>query len=496
MPAAIGTSEPVERSTWSSGMAPAYIGTLLWVAFFDGLGKRALSMGGLGPSLLGVLAASILAYLLLFRIPASWGFATGRSLNGVSGSTFGIRGALLVPNLLIALGQVGLFAVGVGYGTELMLDGLLTLGFVEPQALRAVRMGNAVVPSPLFLTSAMVWVLVVALAGMGIVRWIAAIMQYFPVFPAAGLALVMAGGLTGLRSFQSPRIDPMTGGILEGAEGARLAFLTTFQWTFGFLSLLGITGADWGAASLSQGDVRKGGWFSIAFAPVVVASLALLAVMGNEGKVQDRVGASTEINRIGPRPQGTTATKLDPAVGQGRYTFRSAVLEGGFDRRITAAVLIVFGLAPFAPACYASHEFGRRLSSVAPRSSKLVWTLVGVTSGWFLIVGGWFDRTDLVFSILGGLFAPVAGAIVADSARHFRAGWPSARRGVNLAGVVAWTVGAVVGLAPVVARAVGSERFNAVAPASLLAFVAAFGAYLLAASVGLESKFEPTDDPA
>ncbi len=485
MPAADGTVVPVECSSWSSGMAPAYIGTFLWVAFFDGLGKRALPVGGLGPSLLGVLAASILGYLLLYRVPALWGFATGRSLNGVSASTFGERGALVIPNLLIALGQVGLFAVGIGYGTEWMLDGLLTLGLVEPPSIRAVRWGGAVVPSPLFLTSAMVWGLVVALAGMGIVRWIAAIMQYFPVFPAVGLALAMAGGLTGLRSFRPGGIDPTTGTLLASAEGARLAFLTTFQWTFGFLGLLGITGADWGAASLTQGDVRKGGWFGIAFAPVVVASLALLAIVGNEGKVQDRVEASSEIVRGGV---GAASTKLDPTVAQGRYTFRSAVVEAGFDRRLTATTLIIFALASFAPACYAAYEFGRRLSSVAPGFSKLAWTLVGVASGWFLIVGGWFARTELVFSILGGLFAPVAGAIVADSARQFRAGWPAPRPGTNFAGVIAWTLGAAVGLAPIIARAIGSEALAKVAPASLLAFVAAFIAYLVAAAIGLESR--------
>lgn len=491
MSADAGTVAPAERTSWSSGMAPAYIGTLLWVAFFDGIGRRALPMGGLGPSLLGVLAGSILAYLLVYRVTASWGFAAGRPLDGVSASTFGVRGALVIPNLLIALGQVGLFAVGIGYGTELMLDGLLTLGLIEPQVVGPARWGGAVVPSPLFLACAMAWGLVVALVGLWIVRWIAAIMRYFPVFPAAGLALAVAGGLTGLRSFRPPGIDPMTGGILAIGEGARLAFLTTFQWTFGFLSLLGIAGADWGAASLSQGDVRKGGWFSVAFVPLVVASLAMLAVVGHEGKVQDRLEASSEIIRAGTgAPGAAPSTKLDPTVAQGRYTFRSAVIEGGFDRRVNAAILIVFGLASFAPACFAAYEFGRRLSSVAPGFSKPAWTLIGVASGWFLIVVGWFDRTELVFSILGGLFAPVAGAIAADSARRFRAGWPGPRPGINMAGIIAWTLGAAVGLAPIIARAVGSEGLAKVAPASLLAFVAAFLTYLLAAAIGLESRNE------
>ena len=152
--------------------------------------------------------------------------------------------------------------------------------------------------------------------------------------------------------------------------------------------------------------------------------------------------------------------------------------------------MIVFGLASLAPACYAAYEFGWRLSGVAPGVSKLGWTLVGVSSGWFLIVGGWFERTDLIFSILGGLFAPVAGAMVADSSRNYRGGRPAPRPGINRAGVLAWTLGAAVGLAPTLARALGPESLAKPAPASLLAFVAAFLVYWVAAFIGLEPKSE------
>ena len=481
---------PVERKTWSSGMAPAYIGTFLWVAFFDGLGTRALPIGGLGPSLLGVLAASVLGYLLLFRVPAAWGFAAGRPLSGVAEATFGIRGASIIPNLAIALGQVGLFAVGIGLGTDLMLDGLLALGLLEPSAVRPVNWRGAVVPSPLFLTSAMVWGVVVALAGIKIVQWIAAIMQYFPIFPAVGLALTMAASLTGLRSFRPSGIDPTTGAIVANLDGARLAFMTTFQWTFGFLSLVGITGADWGAASLSLADIRKGGWFSVAFTPAVVAALGLLAVAGHEGKLLEQAESAAEVVGNRPRINNAPPSNPDSTKTQVQTTFRSAV-KAGFDHKVAAAILIVFGLASLAPACYAAYEFGHRLSSVAPGISKLAWTLVGVSSGWFLIVGGWFERTDLIFSILGGLLAPVAGAMVADSFKNYRRGWPAPRPGINRAGMLAWTLGAAVGLAPTLARALGPEGLAKLAPASLLAFVAAFVVDWVAASIGLKLKSEP-----
>ena len=56
-----------------------------------------------------------------------------------------------------------------------------------------------------------------------------------------------------------------------------------------------------------------------------------------------------------------------------------------------------------------------------------------------------------VFSVIGALLAPVAGAMAADYVRS-KGRWPGARRGVNIAGYGAWVVGVVVGLSPYLAR--------------------------------------------
>ena len=109
MTAAAEPTEPVERLPWTSGVAPAYIGTFLWIAFLDRIGQRALPIGGLAPAALGLVAGAVLAYLLLYRLPAAWGFASGRPLDGVAAEQFPRGGALT----LNTLGGLGMLAVGV-----------------------------------------------------------------------------------------------------------------------------------------------------------------------------------------------------------------------------------------------------------------------------------------------------------------------------------------------------------------------------------------------
>ena len=141
-------AEPVERKAWTAGIAPSYIGAFLWVAFLDSIGARAVPVGGLLPAVLGVAAAASLAVLILYRPLAEWGFATGRSLDQVAGSTFGTVGVRLVPNGVIALAQVGLFAVGIGLATEWVLAGLQVFGLIDAAALRPVPWRGATVPPP------------------------------------------------------------------------------------------------------------------------------------------------------------------------------------------------------------------------------------------------------------------------------------------------------------------------------------------------------------
>src|SRR3954447_11873666 len=99
------------RKPWHTGTAPKYISLFLWVAFFDQLGRRTLAIGGLRPSVLGAAAAGLLCYVLLYYVPAMWGFRSGKPLTTLGTSTFGVTGSIWITDVLMGLAQVVWFAV-------------------------------------------------------------------------------------------------------------------------------------------------------------------------------------------------------------------------------------------------------------------------------------------------------------------------------------------------------------------------------------------------
>jgi cytosine permease len=479
----------VERKPWQTGLAPVYIGTFLWIAFFDQLGRRALPIGGLVPAMLGAAIAGPLAYLLMFRPSGLWGQRAGKPLNVVSTSTFGIKGAFLVPGLLIGVAQVLLFAVAVGYAVELTFQGLVLVGLVEPGALRLTKLNGATLKSPLYLTTALVWAIITALISTRFTRWIAYLMQFFPIFPAMAIGGAMMAMMVGLRTFQPSGVDPATpAAALPALDASIRAFLLTLQWVFAFSAMGGLMGADWGAGSVDAKDVKVGGWVGVGLAPVIISALALISVGGYQGKKEgERLNDERLMNRSTIRdlaPAGQVGPT--PGLDAPEFTFR-AVANGGFGRNVGGAILIIFGLSSLAPAVYASFSFGLQFKALGPGISQLTWTMLGTCTAWLLIVGGWFDRTETVFNVLGAIFAPAAGAIAADYRRH-GGNWPGPRQGINPAGLIAWTVGLAVGLTPTIAQAVGSNRLARLQPAALGAFVSAFVAYELLALIRLESR--------
>src|SRR5690606_3566530 len=107
-----------ERQPWSTRLAGVLIASYLWVAFPDMLAGPTLAVGGLLPAVFGAALGGLFACMLLF-LPSAWqGLRTRLPMMAVATSAFGVRGAALVPGLLVGLVQILWFAVAVHYAVE------------------------------------------------------------------------------------------------------------------------------------------------------------------------------------------------------------------------------------------------------------------------------------------------------------------------------------------------------------------------------------------
>jgi cytosine permease len=461
---------PFERRRWETSIAPTFIGLFLWVVYYDQLPAALLPRGGIGWSVAGAGLAGLLGFLLFYYAPAMWGFATGRPLVVVATGSFGVRGAAWVPGLLLALVQVVWFAVATSYGTDLCLRGLVLIGLLEPRALAGMSPRGLAVVSPLFAVTALVWSVWAALVGRWLVRVIAALMNVYPILPAF---LIGASTVVALRGFRSGGAD-LARTVAAGASGWS-AMALALQMILGFIASSGLASADWGAASRSAGDVRRGGFVSVALASWIVATLATLTVAGSLG-LRGPLGGGGVVRA--PRELTFTAS-LVPLFGD----------------RLAGLMDLAFGLAALAPGVYAAFALGTRLHELRPHWSRTRWTLAGAVLSWPLIVTGFALRLFDVFSVVGALVAPAAGVIAADYLLA-RGRWPGARRGVNPPGMIGWASGALAGLLPTLGGWLGWPAVARWQPAVLLAFAVAFLIDLALSAAGLRSPIDPRIEPA
>jgi cytosine permease len=467
---------------WQTGLAPHYIGLFLWIVYFDQVGVRALPVGGLMWSVLGAAVAGPLCFLLLFQVPATWGQANRKTLPELAASTFGERGAPWVPGLLLGLAEIVWFSVAVSYATDLTLRGLAEVRFLDDRAFRPLTAGALRIKGSIFLATSLLWSLIAGLVGRKFVRLVAAIMYVFPVFPAMLLGGAMLAMLGGLRTFAPSGIDPQGLNIPEARAGV-WSMMLVVQLILGFFATAGAMGAEWGSATTSARDVRVGGWVAVGLAPVVIATIALLAVAGFQGRANRAAVAVEDFSG----PLDVRTSRLRSSTSEIRTiaepppaTFR-AVLTDGIGGRVGCGMLMIFGAMALAPAVFSAYVFGQRLNETLPRLSRFRWTLVGITLSWPMTAVGLFDQLEPVFTTMGALFAPVVACLAAEFVRH-KGAWPGPRRGVNLAGVVGWTAGLAVGLLPF-----AGGRLQTFQPATFWAFVVAFVVYWLVALVGGES---------
>ena len=290
---------------------------------------------------------------------------------------------------------------------------------------------------------------------------------YAPVALAL-LALTAFWALPGLSAFP----------ILEGFGASpgppyppRLSAIPIFT---GFFSLVGLMSVEWGAASARRRDVVVGGLTGIVLAGSCAAVLSLLVVAGAVGR-----------QRVAHLVEGPANSTL-PVL-----SFRWGVING-VGGTPAAVILILFGLAALAPACFSSYVFIRKLFARWPRIRRVDWTWIGCTVAFVLIVTGWPGRLEAVDHVMGMFFAPAAGAMAGDYLRQ-KGEWAGVRRGFHPPGIVAWVAG--VAIRPTLDFLADQGRLPvpALTASPIAGFLVAGLTYWILARAGLERPASPIE---
>ena len=153
---------------------------------------------------------------------------------------------------------------------------------------------------------------------------------------------------------------------------------------------------------------------------------------------------------------------------------------------MVAAVLILFGLAALAPAVSSLNKLSDALSTHWPSFTHRRATFLAGAVAIVLMATMQVDRLGPIFIGIGAVFLPALGAMAGDLTGKTESGL-RLRRGINLAGVCAWTAGVAVAVGSVVMAAIQPETSSWLQAGSIYGFVVSACLYRVLARVGLES---------
>jgi len=420
------------RAPWYKNTAPAYAGIFLWVVFYKEIANGTLPQAGLWLSLLGLVIAALACHYLFYLVPGLFGMKTGYPLYVVGASTYGTQGGFLMPGLLMGLLQFGWLAVNTAVSTDFILQ---AAGRTSVDAATGAFDGSVA-----FTIVAIVWALLAVFVAIKGIQYVGAVSTWLPIVPLIMILIVFFANVGSVGDFQA-------------AEGGRplVGFLTMIGVVVGFFATAGAAGVDFGMANRNAKDIQLGGLVGIALAIVVAGGLPLIAIAGAHG--------------------------ANPAMES--YLFDSVIsAQGGF---LAGTMFILFAIASFAPACFCSFIAGNSIGTMFPKANKTVMVLIGAVVAIILAATGWALDLARVFGIIGASFGPICGSMVADYLLSGRK-WAGPRQGINWAGYIAWAVGFVVAILPMI----NADKFGFISPAPVIAFVIGFVLYALLAKAGLE----------
>ncbi len=332
------------RRPWYITVGPAYLTIFVWAPFLDPLWRNDLAGGRLGPLAVTAIVAALACFGLFYYPAAMWGYRTGRRLGVVAASTFGTTGSEWLTGVALAVAELVWYAVAIDYAVVSTFSGLAACGLVPASILAPWHAGPFALRGPIFLCTAMFWIFITVMAGLlRLSGVIAALMKvYSPV--ALGLLTISAiWAMPGLAAFQPDEVRAVA------PVGQSQPSYSTIPLVTGFFSLVGLMGVEWGAASARRRDVVFGGLAGILVAGSWTAVMSLIVVAGAVGRL------------LVARPAAGVSVPDLPQL-----SFRWGIMHG-VGGVPAGAILILFGLAALAPACYSSFLFIRKLFARWPR---------------------------------------------------------------------------------------------------------------------------------
>ena len=236
------------------------------------------------------------------------------------------------------------------------------------------------------------------------------------------------------------------------------------QLMTGFFAMAGLLSIDWGARVNRHRDLLWGGMTGIVLAASLTSILSLVVVAGTVRRL-----ASAGV------------TSPESAIDALPLSFRWAMVVG-IGGVPGGAILILFGLAALAPACYSVSVFGQKLSTHWPRLGQSGWTWLGGAIAFVLGATSCLRRLDLIYCAMGDIFAPIVGVLVASWLRRQGELTGYAPR-VNSHAVIAWGLGTLFAIGLDFFRMFNHEYGDWCQPTSVFGFIAAFGAFSLMTSL-------------
>jgi cytosine permease len=457
LPSYISGASPnpqASRAPWYKNIAPTYAGIFLWFVFWQDAANAPNQGGllscGIGWALLSLIVAALVCHFLFYMVPGMLGMRTGLPLYIVGTSLFGAQGGFILPGFLMGVLQFGWLGVNVFFSS-------MALGAFF--GLEATSVGVKVIM--------VVWGVLAAIVGLKGIQYVAKVATYLPLIPLAILLLLLAKTAGGIGSFDPQAFIAMSAKAAPAAPAALggfgvLALMLTF--VVGFFATAGAAGVDIASNGRNQGDVSMGGLVGIALATIVTAGISLLVVAGTYGSPElsaDAVKAASKDGLILQTP-GLIPVIMGKSAG---------------------LIMFLLAIAAFPPACFSSFIAANSFKTTLPNVNPFISVGIGAAVSILLALTGLAGKAIIVFQIIGATFGPILGAMLVEYL--FNGGkWSGPRAGFNPAGWIAWLLGAIVGVMPIL-------NIYPVPAAPVAAFLVGAIVYGVLSKLGMQSAIVP-----